>query len=168
MPPHFGEKIDRGRIRTCNPQNRSLMPYPLGHTALDVFRPSKVNSVIDPLWLWVQCGSEVKTTYLLSRLTKLKTFEQDMVICFTFLEIILSLNLILQKLVILLPLVGLGQWDTPVLASLFLMNNIHRLHLHIWKDVKCIYDQINPTLYSHYVSHEGSLPRRQISERKDN
>ena len=48
------KKFDRGRIRTCNPQNRSLMPYPLGHTALDVFRPTKVNSVIDLLWLWVQ------------------------------------------------------------------------------------------------------------------
>ena len=26
-------KIVGGRTRTCNPQNRSLMPYPLGHTA---------------------------------------------------------------------------------------------------------------------------------------
>ena len=25
--------IDRDRTRTCNPQIRSLMPYPLGHTA---------------------------------------------------------------------------------------------------------------------------------------
>ncbi len=24
---------DHGRIRTCNPQIRSLMPYPLGHVA---------------------------------------------------------------------------------------------------------------------------------------
>ena len=24
---------DRDRTRTCNPQIRSLMPYPLGHTA---------------------------------------------------------------------------------------------------------------------------------------
>ena len=27
--------IDRDRTRTCNPQIRSLMPYPLGHTATD-------------------------------------------------------------------------------------------------------------------------------------
>ena len=26
--------IDRDRTRTCNPQIRSLMPYPLGHTAM--------------------------------------------------------------------------------------------------------------------------------------
>ena len=25
--------LDRDRTRTCNPQIRSLMPYPLGHTA---------------------------------------------------------------------------------------------------------------------------------------
>ena len=25
--------FDRDRTRTCNPQIRSLMPYPLGHTA---------------------------------------------------------------------------------------------------------------------------------------
>ena len=25
--------VDRDRTRTCNPQIRSLMPYPLGHTA---------------------------------------------------------------------------------------------------------------------------------------
>ena len=29
---------DRDRTRTCNPQIRSLMPYPLGHTAADVER----------------------------------------------------------------------------------------------------------------------------------
>ena len=34
--------------------------------------------------------------------------------------------------------------------------------------MKCIYDQITPTVYIHYVSHEGSLPRKQISERKEN
>ena len=28
------EIIDRDRTRTCNPQIRSLMPYPLGHTTL--------------------------------------------------------------------------------------------------------------------------------------
>ena len=27
--------LDRDRTRTCNPQIRSLMPYPLGHTATD-------------------------------------------------------------------------------------------------------------------------------------
>ena len=27
------KNIDRDRTRTCNPQIRSLMPYPLGHTA---------------------------------------------------------------------------------------------------------------------------------------
>ena len=26
-------ELDRDRTRTCNPQIRSLMPYPLGHTA---------------------------------------------------------------------------------------------------------------------------------------
>ena len=26
--------FDRGRTRTCNPQRRKLMPYPLGHTAI--------------------------------------------------------------------------------------------------------------------------------------
>ena len=26
--------FDRDRTRTCNPQIRSLMPYPLGHTTL--------------------------------------------------------------------------------------------------------------------------------------
>ena len=30
--------IDRGRTRTCNPQIRSLVPYPLGHTALVGFQ----------------------------------------------------------------------------------------------------------------------------------
>ena len=31
----FGKKgIDRDRTRTCNPQIRSLVPYPLGHTVL--------------------------------------------------------------------------------------------------------------------------------------
>ena len=29
----FEKRIDRGRTRTCNPQIRSLVPYPLGHTA---------------------------------------------------------------------------------------------------------------------------------------
>ena len=28
----FHKKIDRDRTRTCNPQFRSLVPYPLGHT----------------------------------------------------------------------------------------------------------------------------------------
>ena len=28
-----GKHFDRDRTRTCNPQIRSLMPYPLGHTA---------------------------------------------------------------------------------------------------------------------------------------
>ena len=28
------KKFDRDRTRTCNPQIRSLMPYPLGHTTL--------------------------------------------------------------------------------------------------------------------------------------
>ena len=27
------KEVDRGRTRTCNPQIRSLVPYPLGHTA---------------------------------------------------------------------------------------------------------------------------------------
>ena len=31
----FVKKIDRDRTRTCNPQIRSLVPYPLGHTTLD-------------------------------------------------------------------------------------------------------------------------------------
>ena len=32
----FGRKgIDRDRTRTCNPQIRSLVPYPLGHTVLE-------------------------------------------------------------------------------------------------------------------------------------
>ena len=32
-PMHFfHKKIDRDRTRTCNPQFRSLVPYPLGHT----------------------------------------------------------------------------------------------------------------------------------------
>ena len=34
----YGEKeihTDRDRTRTCNPQIRSLVPYPLGHTVLD-------------------------------------------------------------------------------------------------------------------------------------
>ena len=38
---HFPQ-TDRGRIRTCNPQRRKLMPYPLGHTAAFIdasFRP---------------------------------------------------------------------------------------------------------------------------------
>ena len=29
------DSTDRDRTRTCNPQIRSLMPYPLGHTAID-------------------------------------------------------------------------------------------------------------------------------------
>ena len=32
------ELTDRDRTRTCNPQIRSLMPYPLGHTAVDMER----------------------------------------------------------------------------------------------------------------------------------
>ena len=32
---------DRDRTRTCNPQIRSLMPYPLGHTATVTFLPKK-------------------------------------------------------------------------------------------------------------------------------
>ena len=28
-------RIDRDRTRTCNPQIRSLVPYPLGHTVSD-------------------------------------------------------------------------------------------------------------------------------------
>ena len=30
--------LDRDRTRTCNPQIRSLMPYPLGHTTLGMDR----------------------------------------------------------------------------------------------------------------------------------
>ncbi len=30
------KNYDHGRTRTCNPQIRSLMPYPLGHAAIDV------------------------------------------------------------------------------------------------------------------------------------
>ena len=30
------KRIDRDRTRTCNPQIRSLVPYPLGHTVLSV------------------------------------------------------------------------------------------------------------------------------------
>ena len=30
-----GKSFDRDRTRTCNPQIRSLMPYPLGHAAAD-------------------------------------------------------------------------------------------------------------------------------------
>ena len=30
---NISKTIDRDRTRTCNPQIRSLMPYPLGHTA---------------------------------------------------------------------------------------------------------------------------------------
>ena len=33
VPNTFQKRIDRGRTRTCNPQIRSLVPYPLGHTA---------------------------------------------------------------------------------------------------------------------------------------
>ena len=31
----FVKKFDRDRTRTCNPQIRSLVPYPLGHTTRD-------------------------------------------------------------------------------------------------------------------------------------
>ena len=34
VPNTFKKRIDRGRTRTCNPQIRSLVPYPLGHTVL--------------------------------------------------------------------------------------------------------------------------------------
>ena len=34
---------DRDRTRTCNPQIRSLMPYPLGHTAEGVLLGSTKN-----------------------------------------------------------------------------------------------------------------------------
>ena len=33
----FQKGIDRDRTRTCNPQIRSLVPYPLGHTVLGWF-----------------------------------------------------------------------------------------------------------------------------------
>ena len=33
---------DRDRTRTCNPQIRSLMPYPLGHTASFTFNQTKL------------------------------------------------------------------------------------------------------------------------------
>ena len=54
---------DCGRIRTCNPQNRSLMPYPLGHTALVVCE-SWICQWEFSRWSlkhWVQCNYEVKT-----------------------------------------------------------------------------------------------------------
>ena len=31
------KRNDRDRTRTCNPQIRSLVPYPLGHTVLWIF-----------------------------------------------------------------------------------------------------------------------------------
>ena len=34
------KNIDRDRTRTFNPQIRSLVPYPLGHTVLDVEYPT--------------------------------------------------------------------------------------------------------------------------------
>ena len=33
----FVKKFDRDRTRTCNPQIRSLVPYPLGHTTRDSY-----------------------------------------------------------------------------------------------------------------------------------
>ena len=33
LRPAWLKRIDRDRTRTCNPQIRSLVPYPLGHTA---------------------------------------------------------------------------------------------------------------------------------------
>ena len=33
---NWKKKIDPGRTRTCNPQIRSLVPYPLGHKALAI------------------------------------------------------------------------------------------------------------------------------------
>ena len=41
------KKIDRDRTRTCNPQIRSLMPYPLGHTAADGWLIRVVNYKIN-------------------------------------------------------------------------------------------------------------------------
>ena len=35
-PQNTKKFTDRDRTRTCNPQIRSLMPYPLGHAAANV------------------------------------------------------------------------------------------------------------------------------------
>ena len=55
----FKKFIDRGRTRTCNPQIRSLVPYPLGHTPF-------------------ACGREVHLTSInasLQHMLKLSTYQ---------------------------------------------------------------------------------------------
>ena len=85
------------------------MPYPLGHTALAVLKPTKLISVIDPLQrvvtlsaMWIQSEDD-----LIAAKTD-NIFEQELVISFSSLEIIISLNF-LQRL--FNPLVGLRQWE---------------------------------------------------------
>ena len=41
---HSVSPYDRGRTRTCNPQFRKLMPYPLGHTATFIYLSYHINS----------------------------------------------------------------------------------------------------------------------------
>ena len=43
------KNIDRDRTRTCNPQLRKLMPYPLGHTTLRVRVDSRLSVSIQEL-----------------------------------------------------------------------------------------------------------------------
>ena len=40
-PQNTKKFTDRDRTRTCNPQIRSLMPYPLGHTAAHIVMGGK-------------------------------------------------------------------------------------------------------------------------------
>ena len=53
--------IDRDRTRTCNPQIRSLVPYPLGHTVLCVGWVSPITPGVASHQSMLQ--SSVKTTF---------------------------------------------------------------------------------------------------------
>ena len=57
--------IDRDRTRTCNPQIRSLVPYPLGHTVLCVGWISPITPSVASHQNMLQ--SSVKTTFHLHK-----------------------------------------------------------------------------------------------------
>ena len=54
----YTKSIDRDRTRTCNPQIRSLVPYPLGHTVLHVWWTSPIMPMLLPI---TACCNDLQT-----------------------------------------------------------------------------------------------------------
>ena len=78
--PRKEKRIDRGRTRTCNPQIRSLVPYPLGHTAsVGFLRKRELTQLCKAGMLQQNLFSfqiKVKTTYL-PTLSKFCIYSRD-------------------------------------------------------------------------------------------